>query len=106
MVGVGAVGVSVAATSVPGVSGGVGVSSVGEATAVACGVSPLYEVEDGVYTINRKPKELKPVKDYMAKQGRFRHLPQEELDAFQAQVTKEWNILLKKEEFTKSLVSE
>jgi len=74
--------------------------------AVASGVAPLYEVENGVYTINRKPKELKPVKDYLAMQGRFRHLPQEALDAFQANVTKEWNILLKKEEFTKSLVSE
>lgn len=74
--------------------------------AVACGVAPLYEVENGVYTVNRKPKELKPVKDYLAMQGRFRHLPQEELDAIQEITTKEWNLLLKKEAFTQSLVNE
>ena len=50
--------------------------------------------------------ELKPVKDYLAMQGRFRHLPQEELDEIQKNVTREWKILLKKEEFTKSLAEE
>jgi pyruvate/2-oxoacid:ferredoxin oxidoreductase beta subunit len=74
--------------------------------AVACGAYPMYEVEDGVYKITRKPKELKPVKDYLAMQGRFRHLPQEELDDIQRKVTREWEILLKKEEFTQSLVNE
>jgi pyruvate/2-oxoacid:ferredoxin oxidoreductase beta subunit len=74
--------------------------------AVASGVSPIYEVENGVYNISRKPKELKPVKDYLALQGRFRHLPQEELDAIQKNVIEEWNLLLKKEEFSKTLVGE
>jgi pyruvate/2-oxoacid:ferredoxin oxidoreductase beta subunit len=72
--------------------------------AVASGVAPLYEVENGVYTINRKPAELQPIKEYMAIQGRFRHLPQEELDAIQKTVTREWKILLRKEEFTRGLV--
>ena len=71
--------------------------------AVACGASPIYEVEDGVYNITRKPKELKPVYDYLKMQGRFRHLPREEVEAFQRNVTREWELLLKKEEFTKSL---
>jgi 2-oxoisovalerate ferredoxin oxidoreductase beta subunit len=71
--------------------------------AVACGVSPLYEVENGVYTISRKPKELKPVTEYLKHQGRFRHLPESEVKEFQRRVTKEWELLLKKEEFTQSL---
>jgi len=73
--------------------------------AVSTGAVPLYEVENGVYTITRKPRELKPVKEYLALQGRFRHLPQEEIDAFQNTVTREWKRLLKMEEFTKELVN-
>jgi len=71
--------------------------------AVSTGAYPLYEVENGVYTITRKPAKLKPVMDYLKLQGRFRHLPQNELDAIQANVTKKWKTLLKKEEFTKEL---
>ncbi len=37
---------------------------------------PLYEVENGKYKINCKPKGDKktPVADWMKKQGRFAHL--------------------------------
>ena len=71
--------------------------------ATACGVFPLYEVENGVYTITRKPGELKPVKPYLALQGRFRHLPQEEIDGIQNEINKKWNRLLKLEKFTKEI---
>lgn len=71
--------------------------------AVSTAAYPLYEVENGVYTINRKPKELQPLKDYMALQGRFRHLPHKELESIQAIVKRNWEILLKKEAFTKEL---
>ena len=71
--------------------------------AVSTGAYPMYEVENGVYKITRKPAELKPVMEYLKLQGRFRHLPQEELDAIQAEVTKKWKILLKKEQFTQEL---
>jgi hypothetical protein len=36
-------------------------------------------------------------------QGRFRHLPEEMLNELQADVDREWELLLKKEEFTKNL---
>lgn len=71
--------------------------------AVSTAAFPLYEVENGVYTINRKPKELQPVKDYMALQGRFRHLPQDAIDSIQATIRKNWDILQKKETFTREL---
>jgi pyruvate/2-oxoacid:ferredoxin oxidoreductase beta subunit len=63
---------------------------------------PIYEVENGVYTVNKKPKK-KPIAEYLNPQGRFRHLPQEMVDEIQKEVDREWELLLKKEEFTKSL---
>jgi pyruvate/2-oxoacid:ferredoxin oxidoreductase beta subunit len=70
--------------------------------AVQTHVFPLYEVENGVYSISKKPRK-KPVVDYLTLQGRFRHMPQDMVEKFQENVDKEWELLLKKEEFTKSL---
>ncbi|MBM4129510.1 pyruvate ferredoxin oxidoreductase [bacterium] len=65
---------------------------------------PLFEVENGVYTINQKPSDPPPVVEWMKKQGRFRHLftPGSEhmLEASQAWVDKEWQKLLKLEAMT------
>jgi pyruvate ferredoxin oxidoreductase beta subunit len=62
---------------------------------------PLFEVENGVYKINQKPKERKPIVDWMKKQGRFKHLfkPGNEhiLEASQKHVDDEWEKLLKLE---------
>jgi pyruvate ferredoxin oxidoreductase beta subunit len=67
---------------------------------------PLFEVENGVYTINKKPKDPTPVADWMKKQGRFKHLfkPGNEhiLEASQKWVDDEWAKLLKLEESTHS----
>ncbi len=63
-------------------------------------VFPLYEIENGVYKVYNKPKKKIPVKDYLKLQGRFRHLPEEEVERIQKNVDKEWELLLKKEEFT------
>jgi pyruvate/2-oxoacid:ferredoxin oxidoreductase beta subunit len=65
--------------------------------AVETNVFPLYEVEYGKYTINRKPRK-KPARDYLALQGRFRHVSDEVAAAIQAKVDQDWNKLLKKEE--------
>ena len=46
--------------------------------AVQTGNWILYEYEDGKVTINNKPKELKPVEDYIGLQGRFKHLTKEQ----------------------------
>lgn len=60
-------------------------------------VWPLYEVENGKYKINYKPKEKKPVAEWLKPQGRFRHLFQEEnapvIEDIQRQVDKEWEAL-------------
>jgi pyruvate ferredoxin oxidoreductase beta subunit len=57
----------------------------------------LYEVDHGKYTISRKPRK-KPARDYLALQGRFRHLSDEVAAEIQAKVDENWEKLLKKEE--------
>jgi pyruvate ferredoxin oxidoreductase beta subunit len=42
--------------------------------AVQTGAFPLYEIENGKLTINVKTPKLRPLKDYIKPQGRFRHL--------------------------------
>lgn len=60
---------------------------------------PLYEVENGEYKISYKPREKKPVTDFLKTQGRFKHLfkPGNEymLEKIQAHVDSEWEKLLK-----------
>lgn len=62
---------------------------------------PVYEVENGVYKIS-KPKEKKPVVEYLKTQDRFRHLfkPGNEplLAGIQSEVDRRWVQLLAKEE--------
>jgi len=66
---------------------------------------PLYEIENGVTRVNVKPKEKKPLVDFLKPQGRFKHLfaPENEwlLKRAQEDVDKYWERLLKEEEFTK-----
>jgi pyruvate ferredoxin oxidoreductase beta subunit len=63
-------------------------------------VWPLYEVTNGVYKVS-KPREKKPVLDWLLMQGRFRHLSKPEnkhiLDEIQANIDANWQALLKKE---------
>jgi pyruvate ferredoxin oxidoreductase beta subunit len=65
---------------------------------------PLFEVENGVYTINKKPKDRLPIEPWMKKQGRFKHLfkPGNEhiLEASQKYIDDEWEKLLKLEAMT------
>jgi len=61
--------------------------------AVRTGVFPLYEVEDGAYKITYSPEPLKPVKDYIKGQGRFRHLKDDAIEKIQERITEEWNDL-------------
>lgn len=68
-------------------------------------VFPLYEIErDGFghkFTLTYKPKNKIPVRDYLAAQGRFKHLftPQYEhiIDEIQKDVDEQWEYLLKRE---------
>ncbi|MEW6227044.1 MAG: hypothetical protein AB1700_02980 [Bacillota bacterium] len=59
---------------------------------------PLYEVEDGKWRVTHKPREKKPVRGWLEKQGRFRHLfrPGNEhiLEEIQADIDRNWEALL------------
>jgi len=63
-------------------------------------VWPLYEVENGVWNLNYKPKKKLPVIEYLKPQGRFRHLFKDEnkhlIDDIQENIDKRWEELLRK----------
>lgn len=62
---------------------------------------PLFEVDNGKFVINYKPRNKQPVADWLKAQGRFRHLfrPANQwlLEEIQAKVDQEWERLLKDE---------
>jgi len=59
---------------------------------------PLFEVEKGEWRLTYKPKEKKPVVEWLKLQGRFRHLftPENEhmIEEMQAEVDRRWQHLL------------
>jgi pyruvate ferredoxin oxidoreductase beta subunit len=61
---------------------------------------PLFEVEDGVWKLNYKPREKKPIEEWLKTQGRFRHLFQPQnrhvIEEIQAHIDEEWESLLKR----------
>ncbi|MBM7582820.1 pyruvate ferredoxin oxidoreductase beta subunit [Caldicoprobacter guelmensis] len=61
-------------------------------------VWPLYEVIEGKFILNYKPKNKLPVVEYLKPQGRFRHLFTKEneglIDEIQKEVDRRWNRLL------------
>ncbi len=65
---------------------------------------PLYEVIDGKYKINYKPKNKLPIEEFLRPQKRFAHVFKEGnewmIEEFQKQVDKEWEALLELEELT------
>jgi len=71
------------------------------ALAVDTCVWPIYEIEDGKLTINHKPKEKKPVREWLKSQGRFRHLfsPKNEhvIEEIQQDIDRKWQRLLARE---------
>jgi pyruvate/2-oxoacid:ferredoxin oxidoreductase beta subunit len=61
--------------------------------AVETNIFPLYEVENGrQYTVNHVPRRL-PVQEYLSKQGRFKHLTEEQIRSIQAEADEEWDRL-------------
>jgi pyruvate ferredoxin oxidoreductase beta subunit len=71
--------------------------------AVETGAFPLYEVERGKYRLNSEmPEKLRPVRDYLKIQGRFRHLGTEEIDVIQKRILLEYAKLLNKVAHSKS----
>ena len=67
--------------------------------AVETCVWPLYEVIEGKYILSYKPKEKKPVEEYLKMQGRFAHMfkPGNEwmIEQVQQEVDRNWEELLK-----------
>jgi len=65
--------------------------------AVETCIWPSYEVENGVYKINVKPREKKPVTEFLKLQGRFKHLFKPEnayiLEEIQKDVDEKWSLL-------------
>lgn len=59
---------------------------------------PLYEVENGKYKINYKPKKRAPIINFIKPQGRYKHLLKPEnkniLDKLQSYIDKDWDELL------------
>lgn len=61
---------------------------------------PLFEVVNGKWILNYKPKNKLPIEDFLKRQGRFKHLfkPGNEqlIEAFQQEVDRRWEDLLEK----------
>ena len=70
-------------------------------------VFPIYEVENGRYKINIKPRKPKPIEEYLKLQGRFKHLLKPEnkhvLEKLRQDVQDYWNYLLLMEKATSQL---
>jgi pyruvate ferredoxin oxidoreductase beta subunit len=64
--------------------------------AVETGMFPLYEIENGKYKLSIDLPQLRPVKDYMKLQGRFRHLSEETINEIQKRVSQEYAKLKEK----------
>jgi len=72
-------------------------TELGRLAAETC-IWPIYEVVNGLYKINYRPKEKKPVAEWFKPQARFRHLLRPEnqkmLDEIQQDIDKNWEKLL------------
>jgi pyruvate ferredoxin oxidoreductase beta subunit len=64
--------------------------------AVEAGIFPLYEVENGRYTMSYTPDKLRPIQDYIKSQRRFRHLPSDMIMGIQQRLRDEYHQLLEK----------
>ena len=57
---------------------------------VDSGLWYLAEYENGEFTLNHKPKQFTSVEEYLKKQGRFRHLSDEEIKIITDSRDKKW----------------
>lgn len=68
--------------------------------AVSTNFWPLFEVDNGVWKLNKKPKERLPIEEWLKPQGRFRHLfvPKNRymIDELQKEIDYKWDQLLKR----------
>ncbi|MEW9123632.1 MAG: thiamine pyrophosphate-dependent enzyme [Thermotaleaceae bacterium] len=61
---------------------------------------PIFEVEDGKWKLNYKPKNKLPIEEYLKLQGRFSHLfePQNKqlIEDMQTEIDRHWEMLLER----------
>ena len=63
--------------------------------AVQPGAWPIAEIDHGEFKLNVKPRELKPIKEYLEPQRRFRHIDDELLEIIQGHIQDDWESYLK-----------
>lgn len=61
--------------------------------AVETGIWPLWEMENSIVNLTKRPLRLEPVERYIELQGRF-SMPKEKIQAYQEFVNKRWKMLL------------
>jgi pyruvate ferredoxin oxidoreductase beta subunit len=61
--------------------------------AVDCGLWALAEYEDGNFKINMRPKNFNGLKDYIKRQGRFRHLKEEDITVIEMARDRKWEYI-------------
>jgi pyruvate/2-oxoacid:ferredoxin oxidoreductase beta subunit len=72
---------------------------------VQTGIWPLYEIQNGhTFKLNYKPKELKPVTEYLKPQARFRHMTDEEISEIQETTAARWEELLNSDEMGRVVI--
>jgi len=64
--------------------------------AVETGIFPLYEVDHGKYRLSVDFPKLKPIKEYIKLQGRFRHLTDSMIQEIEERVHREYEQLKKR----------
>lgn len=68
--------------------------------ATQTGVFPLYEVDNGRYSLTKEIRKRKPMEEYLKLQGRFRHLTKEAVAEIQKAVDDEYDALLNRVKVT------
>ena len=62
---------------------------------VDCGLWYLAEYENGGFKLNNKPKEFTSIEAYLRKQGRFKHLTDEDIQIITVSRDKKWEYINK-----------
>lgn len=62
---------------------------------VDCGLWYLAEYENSEFKVNRKPKEFTSVANYIKRQGRFKHLSEEEVKSIEIQRDAKWDKIVR-----------
>ena len=54
-----------------------------------------YKYENGEYTLNRRPKEFSDVGEYLRRQGRFKHLTDDDIELVKQSRDRKWEFINK-----------